>query len=92
MPDHGDYHAFKSTRNGSVGSGSGNGIGCVAWIVIGIGLILLFALLIDGADWDSIDSLLGVGALRLLLPSLSLGEYSFFHFALKNTSDRRCFS
>lgn len=67
MPDHGDYHAFKSTRNGSGGSGSGNGIGCVAWIVIGIVLILLFALLIDGADWDSIDSFLGVSGLAFII-------------------------
>lgn len=66
MPDLNDFHAFKSTSGGSSGKGGGAGIGCAAWIVIGIVTILLISLIADGADWDAIDCLLGLGFLAFL--------------------------
>ena len=66
MPDLNDFHAFKSTSDGSRGKGGGIGICCVAWIIIGIVIILLISLIADGADWDAIDSLLGFGFLAFL--------------------------
>ena len=59
-----DYHAYKST---SGGSGGGSGIGCGGWGVIVIVVLLFFGLLAKGADWDSFDSLLGVGGLAFLI-------------------------
>ena len=61
-----DYHAYKSTSSGS-GSGGGSGIGCGGWGVIVIVVLLFFGLLAKGTDWDSFDSLLGVGGLVFLI-------------------------
>ena len=68
MPDMNDYHAFKSTSGGSGGSsggGGGKGFGC-GWIVIVIVVILLISFIADGAIWDAIDTLLGLGLLEFL--------------------------
>lgn len=68
MPDMNDYHAFKSTSGGSGGSsggGGGKGFGC-GWIVIVIVVILLISFIADGASWDTIDTLLGLGLLAFL--------------------------
>ena len=69
MPDMNDYHAFNSTSGGSGGSsggGGGKGLGC-GWIVIVIVVILLISFIADGASWDAIDTLLGLGLLAFLL-------------------------
>ena len=62
-----DYHAFKSTSGGSGGSGGGGGkgFGC-GWIVVVIVAILLISFIADGASWDAIDTLLGLGLLAFL--------------------------
>ena len=68
MPDMNDYHAFKSTSGGSGGSssgGGGKGFGC-GWMVIVIVAILLISFIADGASWDAIDTLLGLGLLAFL--------------------------
>ena len=68
MLDMNDYHAFKSTSGGSGGSsggGGGKGFGC-GWIVIVIVVILLISFIADGASWDAIDTLLGLGLLAFL--------------------------
>lgn len=68
MPDMNDYHAFKSTSGGSgggSGGGGGKGFGC-GWIVIVIVAILLISFIADGASWDAIDTLLGLGLLAFL--------------------------
>ena len=68
MPDMNDYHAFKSTSGGSGGSsggGGGKGFGR-GWIVIVIVVILLISFIADGASWDAIDTLLGLGLLAFL--------------------------
>ncbi len=59
-----DYHAFKSTSGGSGGSG-GKGFGC-GWIVIVIVVVLLIYFIANGASWDAIDTLLGLGLLAFL--------------------------
>ena len=62
MPDMNDYHAYKSTSGGSGGSsgGGGKGFGC-GWIVIVVVVLMLIFFIADGASWDAIDSLLGIG-------------------------------
>lgn len=70
MPDINDYHAYKSTSGGSGGSsggggGGGKGFGC-GWIVIVIVVLMLFFFIADGASWDAIDTLLGLGFLAFL--------------------------
>lgn len=69
MPDMNDFHAFKSTSGGSgsggSGGGGGRGFGC-GWIVIVIVVIMLISFIADGASWDAIDSLLGLGFLAFL--------------------------
>lgn len=69
MPDMNDYHAFKSTSGGSDSGGSGDnggrGFGC-GWIVIVIIVIMLISFIADGASWDAIDTLLGLGFLAFL--------------------------
>ena len=65
MPDMNDYHAYKSTSGGSGGSSGGKGFGC-GWIVIVIVGILLISFIADGASWDAIDTLLGLGFLAFL--------------------------
>ena len=68
MPDMNDYHAFKSTSGDSgSGSGDGGGIGCLAWIVIGIVIVLLIYFIAEGASWDAIDSLLAFGLIAFLI-------------------------
>lgn len=66
MPDMNDYHAFKSTTGGS-GSGrnNGGGFGC-GWIVIVAVVLLLVFFIADGASWEAIDCLLGLGFLAFL--------------------------
>ena len=61
MPDMNDYHAFKSTSGG----GGGKGFGC-GWIVIVFVVSLLISFIADGASWDAIDTLLGLGLLAFL--------------------------
>ena len=70
MPDMNDYHAYKSTSGGSGngssgGGGGGKGFGC-GWIVIVIVVIMLISFIADGASWDAIDTLLGLGLLAFL--------------------------
>ena len=66
MLDTNDYHAFKSTSGGSSGSGSGGtGFGC-GWVVIVIIVLMLIFFIADGASWDAIDTLLGLGFLAFL--------------------------
>ena len=57
-----DYHAFKSTSGGS-GGGFGGGFGC-GWVVIVVVMLIFF--IVDGASWDAIDTLLGLGFLAFL--------------------------
>lgn len=59
-----DFHAFKSTSDGSGGSGGG-GLGC-GWVVIAIVVYMLIFFIADGASWDAIDTLLGLGFLAFL--------------------------
>ncbi len=65
MPDINNYHAFESTTGGSSG-GSGEGLGC-GWIVIVIVAIMLVFFIVDGATFDAIDSLLGIGFLAFIV-------------------------
>lgn len=62
-----DYHAFKSTSGGSDGGGGsgGGGFGC-GWVVIVIVVFMLIFFIADGASWDAIDTLLGLGFLAFL--------------------------
>ena len=61
-----DFHAFKSTSGGSGGGGSSSGgFGC-GWVVIVIVVIMLIFFIADGASWDAIDTLLGLGFLAFL--------------------------
>jgi len=61
-----DFHAFKSTSGGSGGGGSGSGgFGC-GWVVIVIVVIMLIFFIADGASWDAIDTLLGLGFLAFI--------------------------
>ena len=67
MPDINNYHAFESTTGGnSGGSGNGGGFGC-GWIVIVIVAIMLVFIIADGASFDAIDSLLGIGFLAFIV-------------------------
>ena len=67
MPEIDDFHAFNSTSGSSGGghSNSGGGLGC-GWIVIIIVAVLLIYFIINGAGWDAIDCLLGLGLLAFL--------------------------
>lgn len=56
-----DFHAFKSTSGGS----GGGGFGC-GWVVIVIVVFMLIFFIADGASWDAIDTLLGLGFLAFL--------------------------
>ena len=61
-----DFHAFKRTSGGSGGGGSSSGgFGC-GWVVIAIVVIMLIFFIADGASWDAIDTLLGLGFLAFL--------------------------
>lgn len=67
MPDMNDFHAFKSTSGGSNGSGSGGGgFGCATWGVIIAVVYFLISFIADGASWDAIDTLLGIGLIIFL--------------------------
>ena len=68
MQDLNDYYAFKSTGSGggSGSSGKGSGFGCSGWAVIVIVVALLIFFIADGASWDSIGTLLGLGSLAFL--------------------------
>ena len=65
MPNLNDYHAFKNTSGGGSGGGKGGGLGC-GWIVIVIVAYMLISFIADGASWDAIDTLLGLGLLAFL--------------------------
>lgn len=68
MPDLNDFHAFNSTK-GDSDDGKSNGgrcdFGC-GWVVILIVVILLISFIADGASWDAIDTLLGLGLFAFL--------------------------
>ncbi|MBQ2891844.1 MAG: hypothetical protein IJE45_03015 [Bacilli bacterium] len=64
-----EYHKYKSTTGGngnSSGGGSGGGPSVGGWIVITIVIIMLISFIADGASWDAIDTLLGLGLLAYL--------------------------
>ena len=68
MPDLNDFHAFKNTSGDDGGSGGGKkggGFG-LGWVVIVIVAIMLVSFIADGASWDAIDTLLGLGLLAFL--------------------------
>ena len=70
MPDLNDFHAFKNTSGDGDGGGSGGGkkgggFG-LGWVVIVIVAIMLISFIADGASWDAIDTLLGLGLLAFL--------------------------
>lgn len=66
MPDMDDFHAFKSTGGGSGGNGgSGGGFGC-GWVVIIIVVAMLIFFIADGASWEAIDTLLGLGLIAFI--------------------------
>ena len=54
----------KSPNTGSTPSG-GKGFG-LGWVVIVIVVLLLIFFIADGASWDAIDTLLGLGFLAFL--------------------------
>ena len=68
MPGFNDYHSFKSTSGGSSnGSGhKGDGFGC-GWVIIVIVAIFLCFFIVDGASWDAIDTLLGLGLIAFFV-------------------------
>ena len=59
-----DYHAYKSTSTNS--SRSGNSSSCGGKFVLVILAILFIYFISQGASWDAIDSLLGIGFLVFL--------------------------
>jgi len=68
MPDMKDYHAFKNTSGGSgdnSGGGGGGNFGC-GWVIIVVVVFMLIFFISDGASWEAIDSLLGLGFLAFL--------------------------
>ena len=69
MPKSNDYHAFKNTNGGTGGNGGsgGTGIGCAAWIVIGLVVFLLISFIAVGASWEAIETLLAFGIIAFLL-------------------------
>ena len=59
-----EYHKYESTTGGSKGNGGGGGSkgpGCGCRIVIIIVAIMLISFVDNGASWDAIDTLLGLG-------------------------------
>ena len=69
MPDLNDFYAYKSTSGnsgGGNGNKSGNNIGCAGWIVIAVVLYMLIFFISNGASFDAIDTLLGLGFLAFL--------------------------
>ena len=66
-----DFHAYKSTSDGSSGdSGGGGGFGC-GWVVIVVVIVVLLFFIFSGASWDAIDTLLGIGFLVFLFVRFS---------------------
>lgn len=69
MPDMDDFHAYQSTSGESEDNrssgGGGRGFGC-GWVVIVAVIFMLIFFIADGASWDAIDSLLGMGFLAFL--------------------------
>ena len=68
MPDMNDFHAFNSTSGGNNSGGGGGGkwdFGC-GWVVIVVVGYMLIHFIFSGADWESIDRLLGIGFLAFL--------------------------
>jgi len=67
MPNHDDYHAYNSTKGSSRGSGgSGGGMSGPGKFIIILLLLMLLYFIFNGASWDAIDSLLGIGFLVFL--------------------------
>jgi len=67
--DPGEYHKYKSTTGGSENKGSGGGgwkPSGLGWVVIVIVVIMLISFISDGASWEAIDTLLGLGFLAYL--------------------------
>lgn len=71
MSDWDDYHAYKNTcedlgdeNNGGGSGGSDGGCGCAVLVILAILLIYFMA---NGASWDAIDCLLGLGFLAFLI-------------------------
>ena len=60
-----NYHAFHST-SGKAGGSGGGGLGA-GWIVIVIVVLLLIFFIKNGAGWDAIDTLLGLGMLAFYI-------------------------
>lgn len=60
MADLNDYHAYKSTSEGSSGGAGGSGLGCGGIVLVIVGIMLIY-FIASGVSWDGIDSLLGVG-------------------------------
>lgn len=52
-------------RTGGSNKNGGAGFGC-GWVVIVLVVIMLIFFIADGASWDAIDSLLGLGLLAFL--------------------------
>ena len=69
MPDLNDFHAFNSTSggDGSQGHGKGGGLGGGGWAVIVIVVAMLIFFIADGASWDAIETLLGLGLIAFLV-------------------------
>jgi len=67
-----DYHAFNSTKGDGGSSKGGGGINGPGWFVMVVVLLMLISFLANGASWDAIDSLLGIGFLVFLFAK-SLG-------------------
>lgn len=53
--DSGEYNKYKNT------SGEHGGSGCGGWIVIVVVVAMLISFIADGASWNAIDTLLGLG-------------------------------
>ncbi len=68
MPDLNDYHAFKNTsgKDGGFGGGKNGGDFGLGWLVIIIVGVMLISFIADGASWDAIETLLGLGFIAFL--------------------------
>lgn len=71
MPDLNDFHAFNSTSGASSGGngekkGSG-GFGCGGWAVIIATALLLILFISNGASFDAVDTLLGLGLIAFFV-------------------------
>ena len=73
MPDMNDFHAFQSTNgdsndNQSSGNNGCSSTGCGCSGLIGAIVVCAFAFFLgNGASWEAIEALLGVGFLAFLV-------------------------